>query len=478
VKRLQPPTLLRLILLGFVIVSLPLVVAIVTAIQQLDGFARDNRRALMAVQQNASTSRALADRVRELERTARQYHALGDSTFMDLYEEHRAEVLLMFAQLSAAQTNDELQLRLAQAEGAETAANRVVGNIGVDATPVQLEAAFAALRDSVSAVVQAHNSRARELGNAMPTQASELRRLLISQAALVIPLSVGLAVLFGALISRPVRQIDRSIRSLGRGALTEPVRVSGTRDLEELGQQLDWLRARLVELEAQKAQFLRNVSHELKTPLTNIREGAELLLADGESDTNPERRSIERILRDNSVRLQQMIEELLRYGADGDLSGDEMNESVDVEQIVRGELGKLALTLKARSITLTTALTSVVHTGNAKRLRVIIDNLLSNALKYTPSGGTINVSLKATGGTATLDVRDSGPGIRQQDRPHVFDWFYTGPRPADALLASTGMGLAIAQEFARQHGGHIELIESSSGAHFRLVLQEESDDKT
>jgi two-component system sensor histidine kinase GlrK len=117
VKRLQPPTLLRLILLGFVIVSLPLVVAIVTAIQQLDGFARDNRQALMAVQENASTSRALADRVRELERTARQYQGLGDSTLMDLYEEHRAEVLAMFAQLSAAQTNDELQLRLVQAEG-------------------------------------------------------------------------------------------------------------------------------------------------------------------------------------------------------------------------------------------------------------------------------------------------------------------------------------------------------------------------
>jgi two-component system sensor histidine kinase GlrK len=429
----------------------------------------------MAVQENASTSRALADRVRELERTARQYQALGDSTLMDLYEEHRAEVLAMFAQLSAAQTNDELQLRLVQAEGTEAAANRVVGRIGTDATPEQLEVAFAALRDSVNAVVQAYNSRARELGNAMPTQASELRRLLISQAALVIPLSLGLAVLFGALISRPVRQIDRGIRSLGRGALTEPVRVSGTRDLEELGQQLDLLRARLVELEAQKAQFLRNVSHELKTPLTNIREGAELLLADEQGDADPERRSIERIIRDNSVRLQQMIEELLRYGADGDLTSDEMNESVDLEQLVRGELEKLTLVLKTRSITLTISLTSVVTTGNTKRLRVIIDNLLSNALKYTPPGGTISVSLKATDGIATLDVQDNGPGIREEDRPHVFDWFYTGPRPADALLASTGMGLAIAQEFARQHGGHIELIESASGAHFRLMLQEEND---
>jgi two-component system sensor histidine kinase GlrK len=466
-----------LILLGFVIVLLPLVVAIVTAIQQLDGFAKVNRQALIVVQQSASTSRALADRVRELERTARQYQALGDATFIGLYREHRDEALAMFEQLGATKTSDEMQLRLAQAEGAEIAANRVVDNIGTSATPAQLEAAFSTLRDNVNAVVQAHNTRARELGNAMPAQASELRRLLIGQAALVIPLSLGLAVLFGALISRPVRQIDRGIRSLGRGALSESVRVSGTRDLEDLGQRLDWLRARLVELEAQKAQFLRNVSHELKTPLTNIREGAELLFAEGNRDVNTERRSIARILRDNSIRLQQMIEELLRYGADGDLTGDQMHECIDVEQIVSEELEKFTLALKARSVTLTTSLTSVVVNGNAKRLRVIFDNLLSNALKYTPTGGKIDVALKMTNGTVTLDVKDSGTGIRDQDRSHVFEWFYTGPKPAGALLASTGMGLAIAQEYARQHGGHIELVKSSSGAHFRLTLQEEKDDE-
>jgi two-component system sensor histidine kinase GlrK len=108
--------------------------------------------------------------------------------------------------------------------------------------------------------------------------------------------------------------------------------------------------------------------------------------------------------------------------------------------------------------------------GNRKRLEVIVDNLLSNAVKYTPAGGRVDVTLDSRDGRAVLDVRDSGPGVPHEDRDRIFEWFYTGARPPGAVVAGSGMGLAIAQEYAAQHGGKIELLPSDSGALFRLTL--------
>lgn len=473
--RLRPPTLLWLIFTGYVLVALPLIGTIVTAILQVDGFASDSRQAVGSVQENASASRLLADRITELERSARQYHALSDATYKQLYSDHRIEAQALLDRLIKANANTELLTGLEQAKAAEIAAYEMVEAVPAGIPVADLESAFGILREKVVAVVQAHNAMARDIANSMPGRASSLQRLLLSQAVLVIPLSVVIAAIFGTLIARPVHQIDQSIRSLGRGALSDNVLVRGTRDLEEVGLRLEWLRLRLIDLEAQKAQFLRNVSHELKTPLTNIREGAKLLLDD---ITEAEKHSITNILHDNSLRLQQMIEELLRYGADGDLSSDALQEKVHLAQLVDDVLEQSKLALVARSVKLKVSMTAAVVRGNTKRLRVIIDNLISNAVKYTPVGGQIEVTLRTTPDKITLDVHDNGPGISEQDKPHLFEWFHTGPRPPDAVVGGTGIGLAIAREYAQQNDGEIELIDSAVGAHFRLTLQEHQCDQS
>lgn len=257
--------------------------------------------------------------------------------------------------------------------------------------------------------------------------------------------------------------------------LREPIRVKGTKDLEELGQRLEWLRVRLLELESQKAEFLRNVSHELKTPLTNIREATELLLDEaGSSPDRAESQTIAAILKSNSQRLQQMIEELLRYGASNAFTPDQMRETVHLDELVAEAIDKLGIVRAARTINVKSSIAPVVVEGNATHLRVVVDNLLSNAVKFSPCGEEIDVALHTDDGAALLDVRDHGPGVREQDAPHVFDWFFTGEQPANSLVAGTGIGLAIAQEYAQQHGGRILLLPSSTGAHFRLTLTEKS----
>jgi len=471
-RRVQAPTLLGLIGAGFIVVALPLVVAIVTAIVQVDGLARESREALVTVQQNTSVSRALADRVRELERTARQYQALGDVAYKALYEQHRDAVRSMLDRLMSLNEHADMRAVLERAEAAETAANESVEAIG-SGGGTGLEPAFQTLQKETLTIVQRLDAKARDLSNAMPQQADRLQRLLMTQAALVIPLSIGLAVVFAMVVSRSVGQIERGIRSLGSGALREPVRVTGTRDLEELGRRLEWLRVRLMDLETQRAEFLRNVSHELKTPLSNIREAAELLF-DGDAADGAESRTIATILRNNGVRLQKMIEELLRYGAISAARSDHVGATVRLDELVSEAAARFGATQASAEIELSTSLAPVEVEGNADHLKVIVDNLLSNAVRYARCGGEVDVDLHVDQGIAVLDVRDNGPGIRDEDAPHVFDWFYTGRQPAGSMVAGTGMGLAIAQEYAQQHGGQIQLVPSAAGAHFRLTLTERS----
>jgi two-component system sensor histidine kinase GlrK len=468
----RSPKLLSLMLLGFVLVSLPLVAALVTAIAKVDRLARETRNDMMAVQQNAVASRGFLERATAMERSARQFYALRDPSFLELYEEHRQAALELLIQLGRDAYSPELVAVVNHAREAELKVELLLLE-AIDGVPEKatLEAALDAFRQQSLAVSREQNTISRQMASVLPDKASSLQRSLIVQAALAIPISMAVAAIFFIVVAPSLRQIGQGIRALGRGALGEPIHVKGAHDLAELGQRLEWLRHRLIELESQKAQFLRNVSHELKTPLTNIREGAELLLEDSAGGNVGELATVAQIVQANSIRLQKMIEALLRYGAEGDLTAGEPDQTVELHNLAAEVVERHAQAAATRNVALRQDLRPAVITGSPKRLQVIVDNLLSNALKYTPPGGHVEVSVTAGVGSVQLDVHDSGPGVAEQDRARIFDWFYSGPKPQDSIVAGSGMGLAIAQEYAEQHDGRIELVPDSGGAHFRLTLR-------
>src|SRR5690606_40675217 len=101
---------------------------------------------------------------------------------------------------------------------------------------------------------------------------------------------------------------------------------------------------------------------------------------------------------------------------------------------------------------------------------LIVDNLLSNAIKYSPRGSSVALRLYQHDDKIRLEVADKGPGVRPEHRARLFDWFFTGPRPDDCLVPGTGMGLAIAREYAQRNGGDIQILETANGACFRLTL--------
>ena len=296
------------------------------------------------------------------------------------------------------------------------------------------------------------------------------------QAIALVPAALLLAILFAVLITRLIKQVDRAIRLLGDEKLNEPVVVTGPRDLEQLGERLNWLRKRLLELEQEKTRFLQHISHELKTPLTAIRESAELMNEQVVGDLNAQQREIIGILRDNSLQLQKLIEDLLNFSILRSRASQLSRQRVEMKAIIEHVLEDHKVALLSRKLDLRVSLQPVSLDGDAEKLRILVDNLVSNAIKYSPDGSPLWVLLSRRGANAIIEVADSGPGIPAVERERVFEAFFQGAPATSGHVRGTGLGLSIAREYAQAHGGNITVVNSSkAGARLQVVLPLEQD---
>jgi two-component system sensor histidine kinase GlrK len=287
----------------------------------------------------------------------------------------------------------------------------------------------------------------------------------------VILLTAALVTVFTFVLLRPIRQIDNAISQLGKGTFSKHIAVRGPTDLENLGQQLEWLRIRLLELAQERNRFLRHMSHELKTPLASIREGTELLMDGAVGELDSAQREVTSILRDNGIKLQQLIENLLSFSAwQSRHSGLEISE-FRLRPLIKSALETHQLTLLAQRVHLDLKVQDIELRADRAKLKLILDNLLSNALKYSPRGGTIYIHAQAENDVLVLDVADTGPGIGTEERGAIFEAFYSGRAPTAGHLKGTGIGLSVVSEFVQAHGGSIEILDGVfPGAHFRIRL--------
>jgi two-component system sensor histidine kinase GlrK len=280
-----------------------------------------------------------------------------------------------------------------------------------------------------------------------------------------------LAFIFSVWVARPIRQIDEAIRNMGQGELFKAIRVDGPRDLMYFGERLDWMRRRLLKLEEQKTRFLQHVSHELKTPLTAMREGADLLAEGVAGELSEEQQRIANILYSNSVQLQRRIEDLLSYSALQAEKAALVKTETDLARILEAVLRDQHLIIMSTGLKIELSCPELTIECDEQKIKVIVDNLLSNAVKFSPSGGCISIWASKDGDTVQLDILDAGSGVDEADREKVFDPFYQGRRVLDSHVRGTGLGLSIAREYALAHGGNIELVHRvDAGAHFRLIL--------
>ena len=473
--RLGPTTVVQGIFIAFGVVTLPLVVVVVTAVLQVDSLDERGWKAVVNAEQTTKAAQELEDFTNGLERSAKQYLVLGDRELFDRYligrdqSKRRAELIAWLDNQGplAAAVDDFLEKEDAlyhEFKNVAAKEERPEKN-----TPA-LEAAFSELSTAARRIAEISSEKIWSEANVMSSEASELKELLLWQAAAVIPLTFVLAVIFTVIINRPLRQIDRVIRRIGDGKLEDRIEVYGPKDLEELGERLDWLRNRLANLEAQKSAFLRHVSHELKTPLTAIREGAELLADKRTSEPGNERTEIIRIIRESSIQLQQLIENLLKVSEGGNPVSPPKRQIVTVHKVMHKVLSDHKLVLGSKSIKIDYDVPRIKLRADRERLRIIFDNLLSNAIKFSPAEGTIRINAAIDDEWVIVDFIDDGPGIAANERDRVLEPFYQGRAMFSGHVKGTGLGLAIASEYARSHGGAIEVVDRDGGGHVRVRI--------
>ena len=243
--------------------------------------------------------------------------------------------------------------------------------------------------------------------------------------------------------------------------------------MQALGRQVVWLRVRLQDIAEERNRFLRHMSHELKTPLANIREGTELLLEGAVGSLNGEQREVASILRDNSLRLQRLIENLLSYSEWQAKRSELEIGDIRLLPLVKSAIETYQLPLNAHRLRLDLQVPDLTLAADREKLHLILDNLISNAVKFTPDGGTITVraACDSAGKYLVLDVADTGPGVPLEERPRIFAAFYQGATPQGGLVRGTGIGLSVVQEFVLAHGGSVEIVDGEfPGAHFRVRL--------
>ena len=468
-----PRSFLKFILLGFLLVSLPLVYALVELILSLDRLESQGRQEVLQSAQAGRTSRLLYEQATTLERVARQHLILEDPALLEEYARLREEFRQTTRQLAALPLEPGAQAALEKLADRESRLHKLLSSpqrgpqVATD-----IADGYAQLVDGAQSMLAASNQLTQRAIEGLQETATQGREKWIYVGFATVGIAIALAIIFATLISRPIRQLDLAIRQMGSADFKHAITVTGPQDLRYVGQRLEWLRGRLSELEQQQTRFLRHVSHELKTPLTAVREGAELLRDDVGGKLTPEQRDIVRIVRDNTLSLQKLIEDLLAYHQTRAMEPAALGP-VALPDVVARVLREQRLAALGRMISFETDLQPATVVGDAEKLRTIVDNLLSNAIKHSPRNATIELNVGVRDGLAVLDVIDEGRGVSASDRDRIFESFYQGPAPIDGRIKGSGLGLAIAREYALAQGGRIEVAsraDGRSGAWFRLSL--------
>ena len=466
---LRALSIYQLITLSFVAVVVPLGLALGISLVGVDELAALSRFRVFDTQKLTMQARLVADLLPDVERDALQYRLLRDIGTHDAYVAKRAAFLDALTRIDELEHHRQLHKVIESIRAIESRGNALLADES-DRAQDQTVVLFTSMYDPVDQLLAEANRIVAVEANQVPVDAEHLQKRLLWQVGALLPLTLIVGGWLFWVVSRPLRRVQEAIGRLGRGEFDSPVRIEGPKDIEELGRRLDWLRNRLVELEAQKGAFLRNISHELKTPLTSIREGAELLREDYVFNGTADQRKIVQILRDNSVRLQVLIDNLLHFSKKDWQASTQPLEPMRLDAIVERVLSDHWLELTKKDIKVDKRWVPVTVDGNEEQLAAIVDNLLSNAIKFSPVGGTIGIALRPLGGTACVDVTDEGPGIEPNERERVFELFFQGTRVPHSMVKGTGMGLAITREYVALHRGRIGVVDTANGAHLRVEL--------
>ena len=337
-----------------------------------------------------------------------------------------------------------------------------------------------AIMDRMSATIQSYIDvhEARVSVGVSESRASAARAEAVTEQLVLVALvfGLGLAGIASYSILRPLRQLQGHIKLIGQGKFGTPLEITAPSELRDLVDTVNWMGGKLQELDDMKSEFLAHVSHELRTPMASIQEGTHLLLDEIPGPLVQEQRTTLRIMADSSRRLIHLISTIL------DLSKMEAGMMeyrivpIDLNRIADISVNKVRLLADSKHVQLLTEHPKerLWVKADALRIEQVLDNLLSNALKFSPEGGIVKLQMApdSKAGVLEVSVSDAGPGIDSEDLPHIFERFYQGRNKAKNASAGSGLGLALAKKIVEAHSGRIWIEgEAGKGTTVRFILR-------
>lgn len=460
-------------MIGTWIIMAPLVFAVAYATWSLDNQLKRQEKWVYRVISNSQLGVSLADYVKELERSARQFVVLQTSTSEELFKKKRAKLLKHIETLNQSQP---AELNRAQLVWLETFAEGVIplvsnGYSGENRLG-RINAAFNEANELASqynsAVYLWVNQKMEQTASAYKETKQHLITLLVS----VVPISAVLGWVVFHLCTRPVRALSIAIKRIGNGTWTRPVKIRGPKDFELLGERLDWLRHQLQELDKQKLLFVQHITHELKTPLAAIIDASELLMDEVPGKTTDAQKNVLDIQHSHAHNLMTQIQQLLDFNG---LAEDSLLqiEICDITHLFLDIVKEHTKASHFRNVTIEYHPTHLTIPTDRSRLAMIFKNLLSNALKHSPKGGTISVHTEIRENNFLLSVVDDGPGINLAHVEKLFLPFYQEENYLrhKASVKGGGIGLSIVQKCVTDLKGSIDATNvTHRGACFTITL--------
>ena len=300
---------------------------------------------------------------------------------------------------------------------------------------------------------------------------SEILGKIAVLTAAVLALSGVAVFLFVRGSLKPLKQLGTAAAAVAEGDFTVQVdEKHGDSDLRDVSRAFNTMTAKLQGVEESRREFVSNVSHELRSPITSIRGFAEGM-ADGVIPEE-EHPTYLRLVAEESKRLSGLIDDLLALSR-LERDGAALEKTVfDVNEMLRRAVIRRMNDLEGKKIEIACEFEEdpCLVRADSDRIEQVVINLLDNAIKFTPEGGEISLESAVKGDTAEITVRDSGCGVPPEDREKIFDRFYTANK-AHTHGSGNGLGLSISKRIMDMHGQSLRLLETEKGAAFRFTLE-------
>lgn len=467
---IRPASLRQFILLSFFLALIPLAVLLWQSHSALSEVSRFAVAEAESSVNSVKRAENMQNMVVDIERAVRQFSILRTESLSVLATGH-----LQNYQLALEQVCLDLDAPLlCQAQVAQ--ATVLLQNF-LHSSSEELSPTLATLRQQQQQLTEQIWQRLEQRLQTQQNFVVEAQNQLAWQSVALVVLTLFLVLWAQARIAAPIKQLDTMIRSIGQPSHHFPhEKLVGPRELTELGEQLRWLASRLQQLEALRLILLRHASHELKTPLSSIKEGCALLSEQLVGPLSPQQAEVVSLLSGSADRLSQLTEQLLDYNRLLQQAKPELAWH-DSQQLLDACFADHALSLQQRGqyVQLDCQLPKIYT--DAMLFRRVLDNLLNNAQAYGGENSPVWVVLRQHEKFLLLDVANNGTPIPAELRAKLFEPFTRGKTPRFDAVQGSGLGLSIVSDCARLLGGMAEIVDVSYAdvcIRVRLPLAEET----